>query len=282
MEITYRILEYLEMAYGFWNRMFLQSDDFFDVSGFWKVVELINCISICSLFLFMIIPLNQMIGCFKKKIKVIIIEIILFICLYKQVDIMKGFFMTIGNLVNRLTQEIKVALVIDSKIRDIINGLDVGSSGIILLLTVPLTIIIMICGIFLILNMLCVFFEILFAVPKIFAESFAQDKNEKVRYMMLVGCKYIMSRYVKLLIMILAIICSNVIINSELPSFTNEYADWVKIAIYFIKIVFMMVLTVISIKIIPSFANKILLKVKEGISWLTAKFGTWKSELQHK
>ena len=81
------------------------------------------------------------------------------------VTIMKAFFTSVGNLVKLLSAGKMVKLTIDSTQADIIKNLGFGASLVMLILTSILSIVIIICGFFLIYTVYFRFLKILIIVP---------------------------------------------------------------------------------------------------------------------
>ena len=81
------------------------------------------------------------------------------------VTIMKAFFTSIGNLVNLMTAGTTVTLTIDSTQADVIKNLGFGESLVMLILAALLSIIVIICGFFVIYTVYFRFLKILIIVP---------------------------------------------------------------------------------------------------------------------
>lgn len=79
--------------------------------------------------------------------------------------VMKAFFTSVGNLVNLLSAGSYTALSIDSAQADIIKGLGFGESLIMLILAACLSVIVIICGFFMIYTVYFRFLKIMVMVP---------------------------------------------------------------------------------------------------------------------
>ena len=172
------------------------------------------------------------------------------------VTIMKAFFISIGNLVNLLSAGSYTTLTIDSTQADIIKDLGFGESLIMLILAALLSIIIIICGFFMIYTVYFRFLRLLIIVPMGSIAFSTMGGNRTVNHTVSAYCKYFLSVTFEAVTMALAIIVCNAFINAGLPTFTADYADWAKTLIYLCEMTFTIALTVGSVKGAQSLTSK--------------------------
>ena len=172
------------------------------------------------------------------------------------VTIMKAFFTSIGNLVNLLSAGSYTTLTIDSTQADIIKNLGFGESLIMLILAALLSIIIIICGFFMIYTVYFRFLRLLIIVPMGSIAFSTMGGNRTVNHTVSAYCKYFLSVTFEAVTMALAIIVCNAFINAGLPTFTSSYADWAKTLIYLCEMTFTIALTVGSVKGAQSLTSK--------------------------
>lgn len=174
------------------------------------------------------------------------------------VTIMKAFFTTIGNLVNVLSAGQYTTLAIDSTQADVIKGLGFGESLIMLILAALLSVIVIICGFFMIYTVYFRFLKLMIIVP-IGAIAFSTlAGNRNVAHTASTYAKHFLSVVFEAVTMALAIMICNAFISSGLPSFTGSYADWAKTLIYLCEMTFTIALTVGSVKGAQSLTSKAL------------------------
>ena len=168
-----KILSLLEIVFGFWNNqvslvfsMLGQSPVSFKGGGPWQVVESIEPIFVAVGF--SLVVLFFVIGFCSESVDIreemrfeVIFRMLIRLGIAEwlvtsNLTIMKAFFTSIGNLVNLLSAGTYTTLVIDSTQAEVIRGLGFGESLIMLILTALLSVIIIICGFFLI-YMPCIF-----------------------------------------------------------------------------------------------------------------------------
>ena len=172
--------------------------------------------------------------------------------------IMKAFFTSIGNLVNLLSEGTFTTLAIDSTQAEVIQGLGFGESLIMLILTALLSVIIIICGFFLIYTVYFRFLKLMVIAP-VGAIAFSTVAgNRNVANTASTYAKYFLSALFEAVTMALAIVISNAFINAGLPAFTGEYADWAKTLIYLCEMTFTIAITVGSVKEAQSLTGKVL------------------------
>lgn len=174
------------------------------------------------------------------------------------VTIMKAFFTSIGNLVNLMTAGTTVTLSIDSTQADVIKNLGFGESLVMLILAALLSIIVIICGFFVIYTVYFRFLKILIIVPLGAIAFSTMGGNRTVSHTAVTYCKYFLSVVMEAVTMALAIIVCNAFISAGLPSFTGSYADWARTLIYLCEMTFTIAMTVGSVKGAQSLTSKAL------------------------
>ena len=234
-----QILSLLEMVFGFWNNqialvfsMLGQSPVTFKGGGPWAIIEGIEPIFVavgCSL-----VVLFFVIGFCSESVDVreemrfeVILRMLIRLALAEwfvvnNVTIMKAFFTSIGNLVNMLSAGIISTLAIDSAQAEIIKNLGFGESLVMLILAALLSIIIIICGFFIIYTVYFRFLKILITVPLGAIAFSTMGGNRTVSHTVSTYCKYFLSIVFEAVTMALAIIVCNAFINAGLPSFTRR------------------------------------------------------------
>jgi hypothetical protein len=125
-----------------------------------------------------------------------------------------------------------------------------------LILTALLSIIIIICGFFIIYTVYFRFLKILIIVPLGAIAFSTMGGNRTVSSTVVTYCKYFLSVVFEAVIMALAIIICNAFVNAGLPSFTGGYADWAQTLIYLCEMTFTIAMTVGSVKGAQSLTSK--------------------------
>ena len=259
-----QILALLEMVFGFWNNqislvfsMLGQSPVNFKGGGPWAVIAGIEPIFVAVgsslVVLFFVIGFcSESIDIREEMRFEVILRMLIRLGLAEwfvanNVTIMKAFFTSIGNLVNLLSAGSYTTLTIDSTQADIIKNLGFGESLIMLILAALLSIIIIICGFFMIYTVYFRFLRLLIIVPMGSIAFSTMGGNRTVNHTV--------SAYWAVT-MALAIIVCNAFINAGLPTFTSSYADWAKTLIYLCEMTFTIALTVGSVKGAQSLTSK--------------------------
>lgn len=270
-----KILALLEMVFGFWNNqislvfsMLGQSPVSFKGGGPWAIIEGIEPIFVAVgsslVVLFFVIGFCSESVDVKDEMR---FESILrmFIRLglaewfvANNVTIMKAFFTSIGNLVNLMSAGTTVTLSIDSTQADVIKNLGFGESLVMLILAALLSIIVIICGFFIIYTVYFRFLKILIIVPLGAIAFSTMGGNRMVSHTAVTYCKYFLSVVMEAVTMALAIIVCNAFISAGLPAFTGSYADWAKTLIDLCEMTFTIAMTVGSVKGAQSLTSKAL------------------------
>ncbi|MGN0337864.1 MAG: hypothetical protein ACI4EE_10265 [Lachnospiraceae bacterium] len=270
-----KILALLEMVFGFWNNqvglvfaLLGQSPVTFKGGGPWQIVESIEPIfvgvgsSLVVLF-FVIGFCSESVDVREEMRFEVILRMLIRLGLAEwfvanNVTIMKAFFSTVGNLVNALSEGQYKTLTIESTQAEVIRNLGFGESLIMLILAALLSIIIIICGFFMIYTVYFRFLKLMIIVP-IGAIAFStMAGNRNVAHTASAYAKHFLSVAFEAVTMALAIILCNAFINAGFPSFTGSYADWAKTLIYLCEMTFTIALTVGSVKGAQSLTSKAL------------------------
>lgn len=270
-----KILALLEMVFGFWNNqislvfsMLGQSPVDFKGGGPWAVIEGIEPIFVgvgsSLVVLFFVIGFCSESVDVKEEMRFeSILRMLIRLGLAEwfvanNVTIMKAFFTSIGNLVNVLSAGTTVQLTIDSTQADIIKNLGFGESLVMLILAALLSIIVIICGFFVIYTVYFRFLKILIIVPMGSLAFSTMGGNRAVSHTVVTYCKYFLSVVLEAVTMALAIVVCNAFISAGLPSFTGDYADWAKTLIYLCEMTFTIAMTVGSVKGAQSLTSRAL------------------------
>ena len=260
-----QILDLLEMVFGFWNNqvslvfaLLGQSPTFFKDGGPWGVVESVEPIFVgvgsSLVVLFFVIGFCSESVDVKEDMRFeVILRMLMRIGIAEwlvanNVTIMKAFFTSAGNLVKLLSAGKMVELTIDSTQADIIKDLGFGASLVMLILASILSIVIIVCGFFLIYTVYFRFLKILIIVPFGAIAFSTVSGNRMVSHTAAAYARYFLSVVFEAVTMALAIIVCNALINAGLPSFTGEYADWTQTLIYLCEMTFTIALTVGTVK----------------------------------
>lgn len=259
------ILALLEIVFGFWNsqvslvfELLGQSPTGFKGGGPWGIVESVEPLFVgigsTLVVLFFVIGFCSESIDIREEIRFeVILRMFIRVAISQwmvsyNVTIMKALFTSCGNLIGLLGANQTVELTIDSAQAEIIEELGFGTSIVFLILAVFLSLIVIICGFFMLYNVYFRFLKIMVIVPfgAIASSTLAGNRgisNTFVSYM-----KYFISVVFEAVTMALAILLCNTFISSGLPSFTGDYADWAKTLIYLGEMTFTVALTVGTVK----------------------------------
>lgn len=269
-----KILALLEMVFGFWNNqismvfaMLGQSPVSFKGGGPWAIVEAINPVFVAVgsslVVLFFVIGFCSESVDVKEEMRFeVILRFLIRLGLSEwfvvnNIKIAKAVFQTVGNLVNTLSAGNGNTLVIDSTQADIIRGLGFGESLIMLILAALLSIIIIICGFFMIYTVYFRFLRLLIVIPLGPLAFSTMGGNRAVSSTVATYSKYFLSVCFESVTMALAIMMCNAFINAGLPAFTGGYADWTQTLIYLCEMTFSIALTVGCVKGAQSLTGRV-------------------------
>ena len=270
-----KILSLLEVVFGFWNSQVAlvfsllgQSPVDFKNGGPWALVQGIEPIFVAVgsslVVLFFVMGFcSESIDIREEMRFEVILKLLIRLgisewLVINNVTIMKAVFTSIGNLVKLLSSGKDATLKIDSTQADIIKNLGFGESLIMLILAALLSIIIIICGFFLIYTVYFRFLRILIIVPMGAIACSTMAGNKTVSNTALSYWRYLLSVVFEAVTMALAIMLCNAFINSGLPAFTGDYSAWAKTLIYLCEMTFTIALTVGSVKGAQSLTSKVL------------------------
>lgn len=268
-----KILALLEMVFGFWNNqislvfsMLGQSPVSFKGGSPWGIIESIHPIFVAVgsslVVLFFVIGFcSESVDVREEMRFEVILRLLIRLTLAEwfvvnSVKISKAIFQTIGNLVNSLSSGVASTLVIDATQADIIRNLGFGESLIMLILAALLSIIIIICGFFMIYTVYFRFLRLLIVIPLGPLAFSTMGGNRTVSNTVVAYSKYFLSVCFEAVTMALAIMMCNAFINAGLPAFTGGYADWTQTLIYLCEMTFSIALTVGCVKGAQSLTSK--------------------------
>ncbi len=260
-----KILALLEMVFGFWNNqislvfsMLGQSPVAFKNGGPWNVVQGIQPVFVAVgaslVVLFFVIGFCSESVDIREEMRFeVILRMLIRLTLAEwlvvnNMTIMKSIFTSIGNWVNLLASDSSSTLQIDSTQADIIKNLGFGESLIMLIIAALLSIIIIICGFFVIYTVYFRFLRLLVIVPLGAIAFSTMGGNRTVSNTVVTYSKYFLSVCFEAVTMAIAIVVCNAFINAGLPTFAGSYADWTQTLISLCEMTFAIALTVGSIK----------------------------------
>lgn len=126
-----------------------------------------------------------------------------------------------------------------------------------LIMSALLSIIIIICGFFMIYTVYFRFLRLMIIVPLGALAFSTMGGNKTVSNTVTSYCKYFLSVTFEAVTMALAIIMCNAFVNAGLPNFTGSYADWAQTLIYLCELTFSIALTVGTVKGAQSLTSKV-------------------------
>ena len=270
-----KILDLLEMVFGFWNHqaslvfsLLGQSPVDFKGGGPWGMVESVEPVFVAVgsslVVLFFVIGFCSESVDIREDMRFeVILRMFIRLALAEwlvidNVTIMKAFFTSIGNLVGLLSEGNYTTLSIDSAQADTIKNLGFGESLIMLVLAALLSIIVIICGFFMIYTVYFRFLKIMVIVPAGSIAFSTLAGNRNVANTASAYAKYFLSVLFEAVTMALAVMLCNAFISAGLPSFTGSYSDWAKTLIYLCEMTFTIALTAGSVKGAQSLTSKAL------------------------
>lgn len=270
-----KILALLEVVFGFWNNqvslvfsLLVQSPVDFKNGGPWGVIQNLEPIFVAVgsslVVLFFVIGFCAESVDIREEMRFeVILRMLMRLGLAvwlvsNNVTIMKAVFLSVGNLVSLISADGYTELSIDTTQADVIKNLGFGESLIMLILAALLSIIIIICGFFLIYTVYFRFLKILIIVPMGAIAYSTLAGNRNVSHTALSYSRYFLSVVFEAVTMVLAIMVCNAFINSGLPTFTGNYATWAQTLIYLCEMTFTIALTVGTVKGAQSLTSKAL------------------------
>jgi hypothetical protein len=260
-----KILDLLNMVFGFWNNQISlvfallgESPVNFKGGGPWAVISGIEPIFVAVgsslVVLFFVIGFCSESVDIREEMRFeVILRMLIRLGLAEwfvanNVSIMKAIFTSVGNLVGLLSAGNTVELKIAEEQAEIIENLGFAESLIMLIITALLSIMIIICGFFLIYTVYFRFLKLLIIVPLGSIAYSTMGGNRMVANTAVTYSKYFLSVVLEAVVMALAILVCNALVNSGLPSFTGDYEDWTQTLIYLCEMTFTIALTVGTVK----------------------------------
>ncbi len=270
-----KILALLETVFGFWNNQISlifdllgQSPDAFKGGGPWNVIAGIEPIFVAVgsslVVLFFVIGFCSESVDIREEMRFeVILRILIRLGIAEymvanNVTIMKVVFTSVGNLVGLLGAGNRTELKIAEEQAEVIKNLGFGESLIMLILAALLSLVVIICGFFLLYTVYFRFLKLLVIVPIGSIAYSTMSGNRVVAHTAVIYSKYFLSVAFEAVTMALAIIVCNAFINAGLPSFTGDYSDWAKTLIYLCEMTFTIALTVGSVKGAQNLTSKAL------------------------
>ena len=141
---------------------------------------------------------------------------------------------------------------------EIIENLGFATSLVFLILSVILSLVILVCGFFIIYTVYFRFLKIMVVVPLAAIAFSTLAGNRTVSATCVRYFKYFLSVVMEAVTMALAIMLCNAFINAGLPAFAGGYADWAQTLIYLCEMTFAIALTVGSVKGAQSLTSRAL------------------------
>lgn len=259
------ILALLEIVFGFWNsqvslvfELLGQSPTGFKGGGPWGLVESVEPVFVgvgsALVVLFFVIGFcSESVDVREEMRFEVILRMLIRVAVSQwmvsyNVTIMKALFTSCGNLIGLLGTNQNMELSIDSAQADVIKDLGFGTSIVFLILAVFLSLIVIICGFFLLYNVYFRFLKIMVIVPFGALASSTLAGNRGISNTFVSYMKYFISVVFEAVTMALAILLCNKFLSSGLPAFTGDYEDWAKTLIYLGEMTFTVALTVGTVK----------------------------------
>ncbi len=255
------ILALLEMVLGFWNNqinlvfsLLGQSPVSFKGGGPWAVVENLQPLFVGVgsglVVLFFVIGFCAESVDIKSEFRLeAMLRMLIRLGIAQwlvanNLTILKAFFSSIGAMVSHLGNTTMEQVSIGAGEAEIIENLGFATSLVFLILSVILSLIILICGFFIIYTVYFRFLKIMVVVPLAAVAFSTLAGNRTVSSTCVRYFKYFLSVVMEAVTMALAILICNAFISAGLPSFTGGYADWTQVLIYLCEITFTIALTV--------------------------------------
>lgn len=259
------ILDWLNLVFGFYNNqvgvifsLLGESPTAFKSGGPWKVIENIEPIFIAVgsslVVLFFVIGFcSESINIrdemrFENILRMLIRLVISQWLVINNITFMKALFLSVGNLVGLLGSSSTSELVIASAQADIIRDLGFGQSILFLILAVLLSLVIIVCGFFMLYTVYFRFLRILLVVPLGALAYSTLGSSQGISQTSLQYTKHFISIVLEAVTMVLAILVCNAFINSGLPSFSGSYAQWAQVLMYLLEMTFTVCITAGAVK----------------------------------
>ena len=269
------ILDMLLMVFEAWNSMvdivfglLMASPENFKDGGPWQIIEEINPIFVAVgsslVVIFFVIGFCSESIDVKEEMR--LEKILTLLCrlglaefmVANNVTIMKAIFQSVGNLVQLLSLGNGVHLRMTRDAAEVIGDLGFCESILMLILTTVLSLVILVCGFFLIYTVYFRFLKILIVVPLGSIAYSTMSGNHMVTHTAVTFTKYFLSIVFEAVTMALAIIVCNALINSGLPIIEGDFSSWAAVLLYLCELTFGIALTVGSVKGAQNLTSKAL------------------------
>lgn len=269
------ILDMLIMVFESWNSMvdivfglLIGSPEEFKDGGPWQIIEEINPIFVAVgsslVVLFFVIGFCSESIDVKEEMrleKILTLLVRLGLAEFmvaNNVTIMKSIFQVVGNLVQLLSLGNGVHLRMTREAAEVIGSLGFCESILMLILTTVLSLVILVCGFFLIYTVYFRFLKILIVVPLGSIAYSTMSGNHMITHTAVTYTKYFLSIVFEAVTMALAIIVCNSMLNAGLPIIQGEFSAWAATLLYLCELTFAIALTVGSVKGAQSLTSKAL------------------------
>jgi hypothetical protein len=265
MGIGQTILDLLNAVFGFWNSQVAivfsllgQSPESFQGGGAWAYIESVEpyfvAIGSSLVVLFFVIGFcSESVSLpdefrFENILRIIIRLAISEWLVVNNISILEAIFTSCGNLVNLLGGTSAQTLKIADDAAETIKNLDVISGILFIILAAILSLVIIVCGLYLIYLVYFRFLKLFLVVP---LGALAFSTVGSSRGLAQVGisyAKYFFSVAFEAVVIAMAILVCNAFLSSGLPEFAGDYEAWTKTLIYLAEMTFTIAVTVGAVK----------------------------------
>ncbi len=269
------ILDLLMMVFEFWNsevdllfELLGQSPTSFKDGGPWQKIEAINPIFVAIgsslVVLFFVIGFCSESVDVREEMRLEkILQLLMRLGIAEfmvanNVSIMKAIFETVGNIISSLTSEKVVQVKMKQEVAQTFLDLGFGESLLMLIITAVLSLVVIVCGFFLIYTIYFRFLKILIIVPLGSVAYSTMSGNHMLTHTALTYTKYFISVVFEAVMMALALIVCNSFLSSGFANFTADMPTWTRALFYVCEMTFTIALTVGSIKGAQSLTSKAL------------------------
>jgi hypothetical protein len=265
MGIGQTILDLLNAVFGFWNSQVAivfsllgQSPESFQGGGAWAYIESVEpyfvAIGSSLVVLFFVIGFcSESVSLpdefrFENILRILIRLAISEWLVVNNISILEAIFTSCGSLVNLLGGTSAQTLKIADDAAETIKNLDFFTSILFIILAAILSLVIIVCGLYLIYLVYFRFLKLFLVVP---LGALAFSTVGSSRGLAQVGisyAKYFFSVAFEAVVIAMAILVCNAFLSSGLPEFAGDYADWTKTLIYLAEMTFTIAVTVGAVK----------------------------------
>lgn len=269
------ILDLIYMVFSFWNSevdllfdLLGQSPTTFKDGGPWEKIEAINPIFVAIgsslvVIFFVIGFCSESIDVREEMRLEKILQLLMRLAVAEffvanNVSIMKAIFETVGNIIGSISSEKVVQVKMTKEVAETFLDLGFGESLLMLIITAILSLVVIVCGFFLIYTIYFRFLKILIIVPLGSVAYSTMSGNHMITNTAITYTKYFLSVVFEAVMMALAIIVCNSFLSSDFPAFAAELSPWTRALFYVCEMTFTIALTVGSIKGAQSLTSKAL------------------------